>query len=362
MTAPTPTRKVETTSPEDTPVSTADIRERERRLGSARVPGATRRGLLERVKGGQSWLAFVLRYGMIWVLILLMAFASTLYSGFFTADNLSNMIAQVAATGIVAVGMTLAIISGGFDLSVTAVFAGSAVVYATLAGDMPLWAAFACTVVVGVACGLINGLVVTKLRVNAFIATLGTASLFSGATYLYSHSAPVLSDAPGFTTLGTGKWGGIWITVWLLIAFIVVFGLILARTPYGRSVYAVGGNLEAARLAGMRTTLIRISTFAITSMCAAVGGMIVASQTGVGQANIGPTVTLDSIAIVIIGGTSLFGGEGAMWRTVVGILMWGTIANVFASLALDTSTQLLMQGAILLVAVSLDSLARSGKT
>jgi ribose transport system permease protein len=254
--------------------------------------------------------------------------------------------------------MTYAIISGGFDLSVGSVFAGASVIYAALSNSMPLWLAFLATAFFGVIAGSINGIVVTKLKVNAFIATLATSSLFAGGTVLFWKGSPVSSDAPGFTTLGQGQWGGAWVSIFVLVAFVLVFGVVLAKTPYGRSVYAVGGNLEAARLAGMRIDLIRISTYALTAMCAAVGGMIVASQTGIGQSNVGATVTLDSIAIVIIGGTSLLGGEGAMWRTVVGILMWGTIGNVFASLALDTSSQLLLQGGILLVAVSLDSLSR----
>jgi ribose transport system permease protein len=316
------------------------------------------RGLLVRLRGGPSWRGFFLHYAMVWVLILLALFASTIYSGFFSGDNLNTMIAQVASTGVVAVGMTYAVICGLFDLSVGAIFAGASVAYAALANHMPLFAAFILTLLLGVACGIINGLVVTKLRVNAFIATLATASLFSGATYLYDSSGPVLTNAPGFQTLGTGQFGGIWISSYLLLAFILIFGVVLNRTPYGRSLYAVGGNMEAARLAGMRVDVIRTSTFVATGLCAAVGGMLVASQTGVGQANIGSTVTLNSIAIVIIGGTSLLGGEGAMWRTVVGILIWGTLDNIFAAKALDTASQLLIQAAIVIVAVSIDSLAR----
>jgi ribose transport system permease protein len=319
------------------------------------------RGFLAQLRGGPSWRRFFLHYAMVWVLVLLAVFATSLYGGFFTLGNLNNMIAEVASTGVVAVGMTYAIICGGFDLSVGAVFAMASVAYAGLSNHMPLWAAFLCTVVLGMVCGLINGLVVTKLKVNAFIATLATASLFSGATYLYDTSGPIISNAPGFQTLGGGKWGGVWISVYLLAALVVVFGIILARTSYGRSVYAVGGNMEAARLAGMRINVVRISTFVITSICAAVGGMLVASQTGVGQANIGSTVTLNCIAIVIIGGTSLFGGEGAMWRTAVGILIWGTLDNIFAAKALGTASQLLIQAAILIIAVSIDSFARLGR-
>lgn len=315
-------------------------------------------GFLARLRGGPSWRGFFLHYAMVWVLILLAIFASLLYSGFFTASNLNTMIAQVAATGIVAVGMTYAIICGLFDLSVGAIFAGASVAYASLSNHMPLAAAFVCTVIIGALCGIINGLVVTRLKVNAFIATLATASLFAGITLLYDSSGPIIANAPGFQALGNGQWGGVWISSFVLLAFVLVFGVVLARTPYGRSLYAVGGNMEAARLAGMRTNVVRISAFVATGTCAAVGGMIVASQTGVGQANIGTTVTLNSIAIVIIGGNSLLGGEGAMWRTVVGILIWGTLDNIFAAKAMSSASQLLIQAAIVIVAVSIDSLAR----
>ena len=299
-----------------------------------------------------------LRFGMVWVLILLAILARILYSGFFDLGNLNNLIAQVAPVAIVAVGMTFVIIGGGFDLSVAAIYAVASVTYASFSNHMPLPLAFVLTVLIGVGCGVFNGLVITRLRVNAFIATLASASLFSGGAYVISKSNPVISNASGFGDLGTGKWGGIWIASYVLAAIILLAGIVLARTKYGRSVYALGGNAEAARLAGMRVNWIRITTFMMTGACAAIAGMIVASQTGVGQANIGTDVTLNSIAIVIVGGTSLMGGEGAMWRTLVGILIWGTITNLFSSLALSTSVQLILEGAILLLAVAIDSFAR----
>jgi ribose transport system permease protein len=327
----------------------------------AQEPAAEGRGVGLRSVSRSQITAFALKYGMVWVLVLLAFFANSLYDGFFSSGNLNNLIAQIAPTAIVAVGMTFVIISGGFDLSVGALFAAGAVLYADLSNSMSLPAAFALTTLIGVAAGVFNGAVITGLNINPFIATLASASLFSGATYLYSDNAPVQSLKEGFTTLGADRWNGIWISSFVLTALLVVAGVVLASTAYGRSIYAVGGNLEAARLAGMRVKLIRTSAFAIAGGCAAIGGMIVASQTGVGQANIGPTVTLDAIAIVIIGGTSLMGGEGAMWRTFIGLLMYGTIRNVFNSLALDTSSQLLMQGGILLVAVALDALTRRSR-
>jgi len=320
--------------------------------------GNADRSLIERIKGGPSWAGFFLRFGMVFVLVAIAIFAQIVFHGFLDPANLNNMVSQIAPTAIVAAGMTYAIIGGGFDLSVAAVYAAGAVVYANLSNSMPLWLAFVVTLLVGCCVGILNGIVITKFKVNAFIATLATASLISGATFLYCQSSPVESFAEGFDWLGFGDIGGVWVSIYVLAIVLLVLGVVLARTSYGRSIYAVGGNLEAARLAGKRTDLIRMSTFMIVSTCAALGGMITASATGIGQADIGASVTLDSIAIVIIGGTSLLGGEGAMWRTLVGILIYGTLSNIFASLALDTSTQLLLQGAILLLAVSFDALSR----
>lgn len=304
----------------------------------------------------------LVKYGMVWVLIILALVANGLYPGFFDPENLNNVVYQVAPVGIVAVGMTFVVIGGGFDLSVAASFAGASVAFAGLSNSVPLWLAFVLTAALGVLAGVINGVVVTRLGVNTFIATLATSSLFLGAAYIYSDSQPVISEATNFGALGTSQWGGVWVSIFIVALFVAVGAVLLSRTSYGRSVFAVGGNQEAARLAGMRVDLIRISTFMITGVCAAVAGMITASQTGVGQANIGANTALDSIAIVIIGGTSLLGGEGAMWRTVIGLLIWGVINNIFSTLALDTSTQLLMNGAILLAAVTLDSFSRRVRT
>ncbi|MCS5498334.1 ABC transporter permease [Cnuibacter physcomitrellae] len=304
--------------------------------------------------------SILLRFGVVWILLLLAVFASVLYPGFFYLQNINNMIAQVAAVGIVAVGMTFVIIGGGFDLSVAAIYAAGTVTFASLSNVMPVWTAFALTLVIAMLAGWVNGFVVTVMKVNPFIATLATASLFSAAAYLYSNSQPVLSTAEGFNWLGTAKVGGIWVSTFFLAGVLIIGAIVLHRTSFGRSVFAVGGNREAARLVGIRVNWITSSTFAISAVCAGLGGMIIASQTGVGQANIGATVTLDAITIVIVGGTALLGGEGAMWRTVVGILVWATLKNLFSALALSTFTQLLLQGGILLLAVSLDVLARRG--
>lgn len=299
---------------------------------------------------------------MLWVLVALVILSQALYPGFLDPQNLKNILSQNAPVGIVAVGMTFVILAAGFDLSVGAILALGAVVYATFAERMGLLPAAIVTLAVGLAAGAINGAIVTRLRVNPFVATLGTASMFGGAAFLYSKSAPIVVDKPQFQTLGTEEFLGLPIAVWFLIAAFVAGGAVLSKSIYGHSVYAVGGNDEAARLSGLRVDLIRASTYVLTGTAAVVGGMILASRLGVGQADMGGTVALDAIAIVVIGGTSLLGGEGAMWRTAVGLLILATLTNLFDSLALDQNWQSLVKGAIIVGAVALDAYTRTRRS
>jgi ribose transport system permease protein len=300
----------------------------------------------------------VLRFAMVWLLIILAFVSNAMYPGFFARGNLENILYQNASVGVVAVGMTFVMIAGGFDLSVGAIYALAAVVFATLSNSHSMTVAFALTLLVGLTAGTINGAIVTKLNVNPFVATLGTASLFGGAAYIYSESAPVISQNENFRRFGNDRLVGLPVIVWVLIIIILVGGLLLSRTVYGRSVYAVGGNNEAARLAGIRVHMVRGSTFSLVGVLAALGGMMLASRVGVGQGDFGATIPLDAIAIVIVGGTSLLGGEGAMWRTVVGLCLLGTINNLFDSLGWTAPAQEIVKGTILIVAVSIDVMAR----
>lgn len=301
----------------------------------------------------------LLQYGMVWALIALLIVATILYPGFFNLANIKNILSQNASVGIVAVGMTFVIIAGGFDLSVGAIFALGAVLFANRADPAGLWGAAAIVLAVSVACGVVNGLIVTKLRVNPFIATLGSGSIFGGFAYIFSNSAPQTPDNFDFQILGTDRWLGWPLPIWLLVAAFAAGAFVLIRSVYGRSIYAIGGNSEAARLSGMRVDLLRGSTYVISAVCSGLGGMILASRLGVGQADMGGSIALDAIAIVVIGGTSLMGGEGAMWRTAIGLLILATLSNVFDSLAISTNYQLLTKGAIVIGAVALDVFARS---
>lgn len=308
----------------------------------------------------RAWIrASLLQYGMVWALIALLIVATILYPGFFNIANIKNILSQNASVGIVAVGMTFVIIAGGFDLSVGAIFALGAVLFANRADPAGLWGAAGVVLLVSIACGVVNGLIVTKLRVNPFIATLGSGSIFGGFAYIFSNSAPQTPDNFDFQILGTERWLGWPVPIWLLVAAFAIGAFVLIKSVYGRSIYAIGGNSEAARLSGMRVDLLRGGTYVISAVCSGLGGMILASRLGVGQADMGGSIALNSIAIVVIGGTSLMGGEGAMWRTAIGLLILATLSNVFNSLAISTNYQLLTKGAIVIAAVALDVFARS---
>ncbi len=299
-----------------------------------------------------------LQFGVLWALLILLVGSTILYPRVFDPTNVKNILSQASPVGIVSVGMTFVMIGGGFDLSVGSIFALGAVVFAHLADPFGLSGAAGAVLVASAVCGIINGLIVTKLRVNPFVATLGTGSVFGGSAFIYSNAAPQVPNDPNFQYLGTEAWFGWPISIYILIAVFLVGAFVLARSVYGRSIYALGGNNEAARLSGIPVDTLRASTYVMTAICSGIGGMILSSRLGVGQADMGGSIALDSIAIVVIGGTSLLGGEGAMWRTAVGLLIIATLTNVFDLLAINNNYQLVAKGMIVIGAVALDIYAR----
>lgn len=342
-----PVPKMVPSGDSDGPV--ADLRQGPPRVGQSAHPS------LRRV------VVWASRYQMAWILVLVFIGASIAYSGFLSWGNLRDMVSQNAAVGIVAVGMTFVILTGGFDLSVGAVYGLGSVVYASMIGHFAVGPAILIVIAAGFVVGIVNGLVITRLRVNPFVATLGTASVFTGVAMIYSNSQTTLITSGSFSSIGSGSWLGIPVPICLFLIAAVVGGVILGKSVYGRFVYAVGGSSEASRLAGLRVDAIRTSVYAIAGACAALGGIVAAAQVGTAEATLGSTVPLSAIAVVVIGGTSLLGGEGAMWKTVVGLLIVGIINNVLESLAVATSVQSLVQGGILVFAVALDALGRRAR-
>lgn len=298
-------------------------------------------------------------FGIVCFLFVLLIFARLVYPGFFEAANLQNILSQNAPIGLVAIGMTIVMIGGGFDLSVGAIAAVASVTYAMLALNIGLWQAAIATLALGLLLGAINGVLVGYLGINPFIATLATASIYSGFAFVLSDSQPIVVDVAGFEEVGQGTLWSVPISVWIVAGTFLVGGVVLARSVYGHNLYAVGGNSEAARLSGIRINQVRIVSYVSVGVMSALAGIVLTSRLGVGQADVGLDMTLNAITIVVIGGTSLFGGEGAMWRTTIGLLLLGIIINIADSKGWSGSVQGIVKGLVLIGAVGLDVLARS---
>jgi ribose/xylose/arabinose/galactoside ABC-type transport system permease subunit len=298
-------------------------------------------------------------YGIVILFIGLLILGRAVYAGFFTSANLKSIVSQSAPLGIVAIGMTFVIIAGGFDLSVGAIFAIGATIFAAMGNTHSWIESGVVAVLAGLGLGLINAVVVTLLRVNPFIATLGTSSIYGGGVLLLTNNNAYTLTR--FSALGSDNVLTIPISILVLVFLFAVGWVVLRMTVYGRGVYAVGGNDEAARLAGLRVALIRGSTYVLSGGLAAFAGIMQASRLSSGQGNIGGTVALNAIAVVVIGGTALLGGEGAIWRTGVGLLIIGILSNVFFSLALSGNWQTIVTGVILILAVAFDVAIRTGR-
>jgi ribose transport system permease protein len=297
----------------------------------------------------------MLRYGMVVVFLLLVALTVALDSEFLETNNLLNLALQWAPVGIMAIGMTFVIIGGGFDLSVGGTYAGAAVLYAAIAQDSATVLAIVATLLGGAAVGVVNGMIITRLDVNPFVATLGTGFMLRGLALVATAATPILVAKDSFYVLGADKVGPFPIPAVILVAGLVIGGLVLARTVYGRAVYAVGGNEESARLSGLPTRAVRASTYVLTGVCAALAGVIIASRLGSGQADVGTNIELDVITVVVVGGTALAGGEGAMWRTAVGIGIVAVLSNSFDRLQVSPFWQLVIKGGIIVFAIAADS-------
>ena len=254
-----------------------------------------------------------LQFGVLWALLILLVGSAILYPRVFDPDgNVKNILSQASPVGIVSVGMTFVMIGGGFDLSVGSIFALGAVVFAHLADPFGLWGAAGAVIVASAMCGIINGLIVTRLRVNPFVATLGTGSAFGGYAFIYSNAAPQVPNDPNFQYLGTEAWLGWPISIYILVAVFLVGAFVLARSVYGRSIYALGGNNEAARLSGIPVDTLRASTYVMTAICSGIGGMILSSRLGVGPSRYrSGSIALDSIAITSSSGAPLCSAEKA---------------------------------------------------
>jgi ribose/xylose/arabinose/galactoside ABC-type transport system permease subunit len=298
---------------------------------------------------------------LITLLVMLMIF-SVLSPHFFQVNNLLNIARSISITGVVAIGMTLVLISGGIDLSVSAVMAlaGMVAVVGVRSG-LPFAVGFLIAIAVGSMIGLINGLIVTKIRINPLITTLGMGMVVRGFAYIGSGGNTLTVTVPGFTELGRGRLLDTvpYPVIILVITYIVAY-ILLTRTLAGRYIYAIGGNPIACRLAGIDVDRWRVLFYAICGLCAGFAGYMLSSLTGAAMGNAALGAELDIIAGVILGGASLAGGEGTIIGTLLGILLLGTLTNGLIMLNVPSFWQMVARGTVLMLALFIDSWRSGG--
>jgi len=297
-------------------------------------------------------------YGIVVAFVILVVAVGLGNPAFLSSANIFNMLSQWAPAGIMAVGMTYVILTGGFDLSIASGYSLCAVTAAALGQHVDPWIAYLAAIAVGSLLGLVNGTLIAGASINPFITTVGTGFVMGGVTLVLTENAAFIVSEPSFATLGAGRFNGFPFSGIMLIGFLVIGAVVLARTVYGQAVYAVGGNPEASRLSGLRVRTVVASTYVLSGFCVGVAGVITASQLNSAQANIDPAIVFDVLTIVVVGGTSLGGGFGSMWRTAVGIGIIASIANGFVLLNINPFYQDIIKGSIIVGALALDVFAR----
>jgi len=278
---------------------------------------------------------------------------------FLRFQNLANILDQQAGIIIVAAAGTLVLIAGGIDLSIGALYGLAGATAAQLAVSFGPAVGIVAALGVGLAAGIVNGVIVTQFRINPLIGTLAMSFVIGGIGAIATHgNLVVVLDHPEFQTFASTKILGISSAAWMMIVIAIAASILLSRTTFGRYVYATGGNAEAARLGGVRINTVRVATFALSGMAAALAGTIDASRTLSAQASAGSFLTFTVLTGIIVGGTSILGGEGSVQRTVVGCLFVALVANGFNLLGLDPFYQQITLGVILLLAVGTDAWSR----
>ena len=299
------------------------------------------------------------RAGIVIPFVLTFVVLSLASPDFLRFGNLANILDQQSGIIIVACAATLVLIAGGIDLSVGAIYGLAGATTTALVKTTGIPVAVAAGIGLGLAVGLVNGVLVTRFRINALIGTLAMTYVVGGVGALATKGNLVVAfDHPEFQKLAATPIVGVTSAAWIMIAGAIVSGIVLARSTLGRYVYATGGNATAARLGGVRVDAVRVTTFVLSGGAAAIAGILDASRVLSMQASSGAFLTFTVLAGVVVGGTSILGGEGAIWRTVVGCLFIALVGNGFNLLGLDPFYQQITLGVILLLAVGIDAWSR----
>ncbi len=299
---------------------------------------------------------FTRTYGILIVTVLMFIALALTTDGFATWRNFRNILDQQSTVLIAASFLTIATIAGNFDVSVSAVYVTAplvALVVENATGNVPL--AIVAAIIAGLAMGLFNGIVVSRFRINSFIATLATSFMFFGAGYLVSDRSLMRPVSDAYPMLARSQFLGLTSATWVSFAMVIIASVLLTQTRFGRNVFATGGNPEAARIAGVNVPRVQIATFALLATAAAIAGVINSSRSLSAQPSDDFSFVFAVLTAVIVGGTSIAGGQGAVWRTVVGAFFLAFMSNGFNLHQIDPIWQRLIEGLVILIAVGIDA-------
>lgn len=294
-------------------------------------------------------------YRSVLILLVICIFATILSPSFLSVTNLFNVFKQITVAGVVGCGMTFVILTGGIDLSVGSILGLSGVLAAGVLESTgnPAFA-IALALAVGVICGAINGFFVSFCEIPPFISTLGMMTLLRGCVLIYTKGSPISIKSDAYKFFGKGAIAGIPVPVIILILLFLLAHYILTQTSYGRSIYAFGGNREAARLSGISTRFTEWMAYTINGLLCGIAGVILTARLGSAQSTSGTGIEMDAIAAVILGGTSLSGGVGFVLPTVVGAMIMGIIDNILTLMNVNPHATNIVKGAVILIAVLVD--------
>lgn len=297
----------------------------------------------------------LVKYKSLLGLLVLCLVMSVMTPRFLTVTNLRNVLTQVSVNAVIAAGMTFVILTGGIDLSVGSTLAISGAIAAVITKSTgSVFMAVVAALIVGTLIGLANGFIISKGKIQPFIATLATMTVFRGVTYVYTNGTPVSGLSQSFMVLGNDKILGIPIPVLVMVLIFAASYYILSQLRYGTYVYALGGNEDSSRLSGINTSNIKTIVYVISGIMSAISGIIVTSRIGSASPNAGSGFELDAIAAVVLGGTSLSGGEGSILGTIIGAVIIGVLNNGLNLMNVSPFYQLIVKGLVILLAVLVD--------
>lgn len=318
-----------------------------------------------------NYAGYIKRFQSLIALLLLCIVLSLLTDKFLTTENSLNILRQTAVNICIATGMTVVVLTAGIDLSVGSILALCGAVAAGLlkngialqASDIfigfTVFGAVVAGIIIGYLIGLFNGFVITKFKVPPFVATLAMLTIARGLTMLYTHGQPISNLGPSFDFIGTGSFWGLPVPVWIAAIVVLITVFLMQKTKFGRYVYAIGGNETAAKFSGINIPKVKMLSYALAGAFAAIAGIIVTSRLDSAQPNAGTSYELDAIAAVVIGGTSLNGGRGTIWGTVIGAVIIGVLNNGLVLLNVSPFWQQVVKGSVILLAVIIDKLGHS---